>query len=655
MPGVNFSSSPSAVCDLLSAVYDVKGKTQMCKNRFTFVMAFLPLLVFCLTLCICGTSPSHASQFTITLTNGDVVDNNEVDWDDYNAVVDAFGSLPGDSNWNANADVDGTGEVDWDDFNIVSIDNFGSVGADPFSGVSEAAGGDFELSGIIQLECWTGAPQSIVVQAQRQGDTSKYHYQTVTTGTSFIMHVPEAGTYTVRAKHSHWLRGEATNVVAIDTTPPSNIMAVATGQTSSSNLKITVYWDGVPGVLGYNVYRGTTAGGEDYLNPINGSTLITDPTWPGGNCFMFTDTTGLVADSEYFYTVKCVRTSGLSQPSDEASEIPSEYAIPWDSQNVSTIATSIQSNFYSTFDYIRAAGPDGMIYDTDLSTPQLPSGSLIPGTNLLQLTSGEIVPLPNDDGENGSDTGLGLFALRHTDGPYRKVKSKDGIGLDFLYRFAGGGGTFMLPCLDSCISLAAGTRDTPYVYLGGTNSTADVDAGVFVYTNNLGQHLFWRPTQATRLAGSDGQSYKHIYNYKVNPNSTGDFLPGTYVGMYYFIDPAAGMTALVVTGWSTGYAPQTVCIANPYPNKGLPFAGIKRIYSIAQGGPPWNYRLTGSHMWGGEVQDMVLYDYNSGYSVVDWTSGRTGEQGSYPDPVTGIVSWHVIDAYMNENNINISL
>ena len=63
----------------------------------------------------------------VSLINGDAVDSNEVDWDDYNAVVDAFGSLPGDSNWNANADLDGTGEVDWDDFNI-AVDNFGAVG-----------------------------------------------------------------------------------------------------------------------------------------------------------------------------------------------------------------------------------------------------------------------------------------------------------------------------------------------------------------------------------------------------------------------------------------------------------------------------------------------------------------------------------------------
>ena len=64
---------------------------------------------------------------TISLTNGDVVESNEVDWDDYNALVDAFGSLPGDANWNLNADLDGTGEVDWDDFNIV-VNSFGAVG-----------------------------------------------------------------------------------------------------------------------------------------------------------------------------------------------------------------------------------------------------------------------------------------------------------------------------------------------------------------------------------------------------------------------------------------------------------------------------------------------------------------------------------------------
>jgi hypothetical protein len=63
----------------------------------------------------------------LSVLNGDVVDSNEVDFADINAVRNAFGSAPGDDNWNANADVDGSGEVDFADINIVR-NNFGQAG-----------------------------------------------------------------------------------------------------------------------------------------------------------------------------------------------------------------------------------------------------------------------------------------------------------------------------------------------------------------------------------------------------------------------------------------------------------------------------------------------------------------------------------------------
>jgi formylglycine-generating enzyme len=63
----------------------------------------------------------------VSLTNGDVVDNNEVDFSDINAVRDAYGSFPGDETWNERADVDGSGEVDFTDINIVRS-NYGEIG-----------------------------------------------------------------------------------------------------------------------------------------------------------------------------------------------------------------------------------------------------------------------------------------------------------------------------------------------------------------------------------------------------------------------------------------------------------------------------------------------------------------------------------------------
>jgi hypothetical protein len=48
---------------------------------------------------------------------------------DFGALVAAFGSIPGDSNWNAEADLDGDEEVTLFDFGIL-VANFGDFGDD---------------------------------------------------------------------------------------------------------------------------------------------------------------------------------------------------------------------------------------------------------------------------------------------------------------------------------------------------------------------------------------------------------------------------------------------------------------------------------------------------------------------------------------------
>ncbi len=65
----------------------------------------------------------------LSLTNGDIDGDNEVSLLDFGALVTAFGSVPGDPNWNPNADLDGDEEVTLFDFGIL-IKNFGKVGDD---------------------------------------------------------------------------------------------------------------------------------------------------------------------------------------------------------------------------------------------------------------------------------------------------------------------------------------------------------------------------------------------------------------------------------------------------------------------------------------------------------------------------------------------
>jgi len=62
-----------------------------------------------------------------TLTNGDIDGDNEVTLFDFGALVAAFGSVPGDSNWNPDADLDGDEEVTLFDFGIL-VRNFGAMG-----------------------------------------------------------------------------------------------------------------------------------------------------------------------------------------------------------------------------------------------------------------------------------------------------------------------------------------------------------------------------------------------------------------------------------------------------------------------------------------------------------------------------------------------
>lgn len=63
----------------------------------------------------------------VSLVNGDIDGDNEITLFDFGGLVAAFGSIPGDSNWNAEADLDGDEEVTLFDFGIL-VRNFGAIG-----------------------------------------------------------------------------------------------------------------------------------------------------------------------------------------------------------------------------------------------------------------------------------------------------------------------------------------------------------------------------------------------------------------------------------------------------------------------------------------------------------------------------------------------
>jgi hypothetical protein len=73
-----------------------------------------------------GNSPTGVN---LSLFNGDVDDDNEVTIGDYALLSTAFGSVPGDGNWDEFADLDGDDEVTIGDYAILS-QNFGMIGDD---------------------------------------------------------------------------------------------------------------------------------------------------------------------------------------------------------------------------------------------------------------------------------------------------------------------------------------------------------------------------------------------------------------------------------------------------------------------------------------------------------------------------------------------
>lgn len=75
------------------------------------------------------TSQGSVTDLHISLRNGDIDADNEVTLFDFGALVSAFGSMPGDPNWNPNADLDGDEEVTLFDFGVL-VRNFGAIGDD---------------------------------------------------------------------------------------------------------------------------------------------------------------------------------------------------------------------------------------------------------------------------------------------------------------------------------------------------------------------------------------------------------------------------------------------------------------------------------------------------------------------------------------------
>lgn len=424
--------------------------------------------------------------------------------------------------------------------------------------------------------------------------------------------------------------------------PPSDLSAAATGSG-----KISLYWRSSPGATGYNVYRGTTSGGENYSSPVNGSIPVTTLSYSGGDVYTFTDT-GLTNGVEYFYTVKAISSTSESQPSDEASCFSDPNGAPWDTGDVAAILASIRNSFPGIsipYGSIRARGPDGRHYVDGASTPIMPDVTIDPVTRNIIFSDGAMIAAPNDNADIEPESGLKQILTtveprikNAQSGPFRKVYTH--------HNYRGVKGRFRLP--DSSVgirvtpytypSTGKSTKDVPYVYLGGLgNRGTAVDAG-----------LYWGPTANNpqsrwRVFGKINNSKRDEW---INTPANGIFEDNQDIRVEFVISSIVnGRVLLKVTPVGGSQTAVITMEISDFPKTGQG-VHFKRVHSIAQncliGADKTNgYRLTGSYFQSSAWFDGQIMDQGGTYR--DWGTSQTPSStyhGRFPN-ISSIVNFQM--------------
>lgn len=325
--------------------------------------------------------------------------------------------------------------------------------------------------------------------------------------------------------------------------PVGDLSTYATGSG-----RIALYWTPVVNATGYNIYRGTSAGSEDYLHPVNGSTPVNAASYPGSPMSLYSNS-GLTNGTAYFYTIKAVSGSGQSQASNEDSDIPDAAAVPWDTRNPGAIISAFNAAFASDTSGIgadpftlRVVGPDSTIYDPSSSTAQPPDGIVAPGTNQLVRPDGSTQTMPDDEGQLDSPSpaastlspSLVGTALQGDRGPFRRVSTRKNANGSGDYR--GATGMFYLP--GATVSQAAVTDhgDSPVIYLGISGSSIAVDAGL-AYQQAGGMWALEMQIGG-KIVSAQGDPKKFIRPVKLENAPKGSqyyrFAPGSSVIMSYW-------------------------------------------------------------------------------------------------------------------------
>jgi fibronectin type 3 domain-containing protein len=157
----------------------------------------------------------------------------------------------------------------------------------------------------------TGATSYNVYRGTAAGGESAMALATGITSVSFSDTAVSNGTkyyYKVAGANT---AGTGAQSAEASATPEPPAPAAPTGLTATAgNATVTLNWTAASGATSYNVYRGTTAGGESPTPLATGITAVSYPDAAATN------------GTKYYYTVAAVNAGGASSQSTEASATP---------------------------------------------------------------------------------------------------------------------------------------------------------------------------------------------------------------------------------------------------------------------------------------------------------------------------------------------
>jgi fibronectin type 3 domain-containing protein len=338
------------------------------------------------------------------------------------------------------------------------------------------------------------------------------------------------------------------------------VPAAPTGLAATAgNAQVALTWTASSGATSYNVYRGTTAGGESTTAIATGITTAS-----------YSDTS-VTNGTAYYYKVTAINSSGASGYSNEASATP--LAVPTAPTGLVATAGNTQvglvwtassgATSYNVYRGTTAGGESTTAIATGVTSASYTNTGLTNGTTYYYK-----ITAVNSSGASGYSNEASATPLAVPTAPAGLVATAGNtqVGLSWtastgatsynVYRGTTSGG-------ESSTAIVTGLTTTSYTNTGLTNGTA------YYYTvaavNSIGTSGYSNEASATPTAGGTGATTYYQDSFSRTGDMTGSTPDVTDTGAATWGNlagtgqyPISGGTAAIAIGaysWSAEYLP----------------------------------------------------------------------------------------------------